>query len=69
MNEELLIIFQNESQMIDFCLWFKEQGFSAFVASKYNGQNSEEISCLKADEFPQHADENFFEGKSYFELS
>lgn len=69
MNEELSIIFQDESQLIDFCLWFKEEGFVAFMKSKYNGQNSEEISCMEADEFPRHEDEDFSDNKPYFELS
>lgn len=69
MNDELSIMFKDESQLIDFCLWFKNEGFHAFMASKYNGQNSDEISCLEADEFPKHDDPEYYTDQPFFELA
>ena len=69
MNDTLSIIFQDESQLIDFCLWFKGEGFTSFMKSKFNGQNSDEISCMETDEFPKHDDTDFYDGQPLFELA
>ncbi len=69
MNDQLSIIFQDESQLIDFCLWFKNEGFEVFMRSKFNGQNSNEISCMETDEFPKHDDAEFYDGQPLFELA
>ena len=65
---ELLISFDSHDQMIDFCEWFRSEGFKHFIKSKFNGKNSDEISCLATDETPRHSDENFFETAPIFEL-
>lgn len=69
MNENLNIVFQDESQLIDFCTWFKSEGFESFMNSKFNGQNSAEITCIESDGFPSHEDAEFYTEQPYFILS
>lgn len=66
--ETLHIEFFEQEQLIDFCNWFKAEGFAAFMASKFNGQNSSEISCLATFEVPSHEDTETYDTTPYIEL-
>lgn len=54
-GNEILITVPDIEDVIAFSKWLKNEGFDAFVKSKYN-QN---ITCLVSDEFPDEISDEF----------
>lgn len=67
MHDSLIMYFNSELELVDFCEWFKKEGFIHFEKSNDNGKNGLTATNVSL-EYPNPKSEEYFEDTPTIEI-